>query len=128
MRRRASRVICTATALSLLAVVPAQAGVRVVREGSCSGGPGDWRLRVRRESATTIRVRFDIENVDPGDTWQLFLSDNGTRIFAGTRVADAQGALHAIKITADRAGTDRVKGSGVNITDGGSCDGAAVTY
>ena len=112
---------------SLLAVVPAQAGVRDLREGSCSGGPGDWRLRVRRESATTIRVRFDIEHVDPGDSWQLFLSDNGTRIFAGTRVADAKGELHATRITADRSGTDRVKASGVDITAGGSCAGA-LTY
>lgn len=120
-------MVCALAVVSLLAVVPAQAGVRDLREGSCSGGPGDWRLRVRRESATAIRVRFDIEHVDPGDSWQLFLSDNGTRIFAGTRVADANGELHAIRITADRSGTDRVKASGVNITDGGSCDGA-LTY
>jgi hypothetical protein len=120
-------MICAAAVVSLLAAVPAQAGAAVLREGSCSGGPGDWRLRVRRESASTIRVRFDIENVDPGDSWQLFLSDNGTRIFSGTRVADAQGELHAIKITANRSGPDRVKASGVNITSGGSCDGA-LTY
>jgi hypothetical protein len=124
MHGRAFRTICLATALSLLAGMPALAGIAVLREGSCSGGPGDWRLRVRRESASTIRVRFEIEHVRPGDSWQLFLSDNGTRIFAGTRVADAGGEVHVIRITADRAGTDRIKGSGVNVTTGGSCDGA----
>ena len=92
------------------------------RVGSCSG-PGDWRLRVSRESATTIRVRFDIEHVDPGESWQLFLSDDGTGIFARTKVADARGELRAVKVTTDRAGTDKIKASGVNVTAGGSCDG-----
>src|SRR4051812_19356358 len=131
MRGRAFRIICCAAALALpaaaltLPAAPALAGGDSIRrEGSCSGGPGDWRLRVRRESASTIRVRFDIEHVDPGDSWQLFLSDNGTRIFAGTRVADASGELRATKITADRSGTDRIKGSGVNVSSGGSCDGS----
>ena len=91
--------------------------------GSCSG-PGDWRLRVSRESTNSIRVRFDIERVDPGESWQLFLSDNGVAIFARTRVADAQGELRAVKITADRSGRDLIKGSGVNISAGGSCNGS----
>jgi hypothetical protein len=131
MRPRPFRFARAATLLALLAALlaptatPAVAGGDTVRRhGSCSGGPGDWRLRVSRESASTIRVRFDVERVDPGDSWQLFLSDNGTRIFAGTRVVDADGDVRAVKITADRSGTDRVKGSGVNVTSGGSCDGS----
>jgi hypothetical protein len=131
MRGRAFRILCCAAALALptavltLPAAPALAGRDSIRrEGSCSGGPGDWHLRVSRESASTIRVRFDLEHVDPGDSWQLFLSDNGTRIFAGTRVADAGGELHVKKVTADRSGTDRVKGSGVNVSSGGSCDGS----
>jgi hypothetical protein len=127
MRGTRLRVVCLIASFALLATIPALASGRSVqREGPCSG-PGDWRLRVSRESATTIRVRFDIEHVDPGDSWQLFLSDNGTRIFAGTRVANPNGELRATKITADRAGADRIKGSGVNTTAGGSCSGA-LTY
>jgi hypothetical protein len=94
----------------------------VTRRGSCSGR-GEWRLRVRQETATTIRVRFDIDRLDPGDTWQLFLSDNGERIFSASRVVGADGEVRAVTVTSDRAGTDRVKGSGVNVWDGGSCDG-----
>jgi hypothetical protein len=102
----------------------AWAGVEdVTRSGSCSGR-GDWKLRVRRETASTVRVRFDIEHVRPGDTWQLYLSDNGTRIFSASRVADSEGELRAVRITANRSGTDHVKGSGVNVTAGGTCDGA----
>jgi hypothetical protein len=127
MHRTRLRIVSLMASLALLAAIPALASGRSVeREGSCSG-PGDWRLRVTRETATTIRVRFDIEHVDPGGSWQLFLSDNGTRIFAGTRVANANGELRATKITTDRAGADRIKGSGVNTTAGGSCSGA-LTY
>lgn len=127
MRGSSMRVVCAAAALSLFAAVPVLAGEDSVRrEGSCSG-PGEWRLRVSRESATTIRVRFRIENVHPGESWQLFLSDNGTRILAATKVTNADGEVRVGKITSDRSGTDRVKGSGVNVTSGGSCDGA-VTY
>jgi hypothetical protein len=98
-------------------------GDDVTRSGSCSGR-GDWKLRVRRETATTIKVRFDIERVQPGDTWQLYLSDDGTRIFSASRVVDAEGELRAIKLTANRSGTDHVRGSGVNVTAGETCDGA----
>jgi hypothetical protein len=124
MRGRTFRIICAAAAFSLLAAIPALAGGDSARRvGSCSG-PGDWRLRVSRESATRIRVRFDIEHVDPGESWQLFLSDDGIGIFARTKIADAQGELRAVKVTSDRAGTDHIKASGVNVTAGGSCDGA----
>jgi hypothetical protein len=98
-------------------------GDDVTRSGSCSGR-GDWKLRVRRETATSIRVRFDIEHVRPGDTWQLYLSDNGTRIFSASRVADSEGELRAVRVTANRSGTDHVRGSGVNVSAGGTCDGA----
>ena len=126
MRGPTIRLICATSVFLLLVAAPALAGGDVRRQGSCSGR-GDWRLRVSRDSATTIKVRFDIEHVNPGDSWQLFLSDNGTSIFARTRVADSVGEVRAIKITTDLSGTDRVKGSGVNVTAGGSCDGA-LTY
>jgi hypothetical protein len=119
------RLICVAAVFTLLAAVPALAsGDSITRQGQCSG-PAYWRLRVSRQSAATIRVRFDIKHAAAGDSWQLFLSDDGTRIFAGTRVADSQGELHAVKVTADRPGIDRVKGSGVNVTASGSCNGSA---
>lgn len=120
-------ILALAVSALLLTVGPAVAGGDTVRrEGSCSGR-GEWRLRVSRETATTIRVRFDIEHLDPGDSWQLFLSDNGTRIFSATRVVGSQGEVRAVRVTGDRAGTDRVKGTGVNVTSGGSCEGA-LTY
>ena len=118
------RITCAVAALSLVVAAPALAGGNSVRRaGSCSGH-GGWDLRVSRENAKTISVRFDIEQVHPGDSWQLFLSDDGMGIFAGTRIADPDGELRAIKLTSNRSGADQIKGSGVNVTAGGSCIGA----
>ncbi len=124
MRESALWVICAVAALWLLIDVSGLAWGAVLREGSCSG-PGEWYLRVSRESATALRVRFRIENVRPGDSWQMFLSDNGSGILARTKVADSDGEVRVGTITRDLSGTDRIKGSGVNISASGSCDGAA---
>ena len=71
------------------AATPRNAGVR-------ARAPVEWRLDAeRRKGPDTIEVRFDIEHVRPGKRWQLFLSDNGTRIFAGTRTADGDGEIRA---------------------------------
>ena len=43
------------------------------------------------EDRNTLRVRFRIDHTPEGDTWEVFLSDNGTRFFAGTRKADSDG-------------------------------------
>ena len=63
------------------------------------GGAADWRLRVAAEDADTLRVRFRIEDVAPGQSWQLFLSDNGTRIFSATRSSGSQGEIRVNKQT-----------------------------
>jgi len=127
MRTRAALVVTCAVLMLVATSTGARAGSGdVTRSGSCSGR-GEWRLRVRHETATTIRVRFSIEHLDPGDTWQLFVSDNGTRIVSTSRVVDTGGEVRVTRVTANRGGDDRIRASGVNVTDGGSCDGV-LTY
>lgn len=95
----------------------------VRRSGSCSG-PSDWKLVVRRETATTLRVKLEIEHGAPNQTWQLFLSDNGTRFFAGTKVSGLNGYVRVVRYPTDRSGTDLIKGTGVNGTTGEYCAGS----
>jgi hypothetical protein len=116
------RAIALAVAL-LLAAAPAHASDEVRRRGSCSGGPGDWTLRVRRDDGA-LRVRFTIDDVRSGQSWQLFLSDNGTRIFSGSKSSDAEGEVRVSKRTTDRAGSDRIAASGVNTQNGTTCEGS----
>ncbi len=115
---------CLAVALVLmLGAGPALAQDEASRHGSCSGGPGEWRLRVERESSTSLRVRFEIEHGEPDQVWQLFLSDNGTRIYAGSKESDGGGGVSVRKVTTDRDGADRIKATGVNLATGESCAG-----
>jgi hypothetical protein len=98
----------------------------VRREGACSSG-GDWRLEVRHEDATTLRVRLRIEQTPPGDVWEVFLSDNGRRFFAGTRTASSTGEVRVTRFTKDLAGTDKIKGYAYSRATGETCS-AALAY
>ena len=115
----------------LLAVVVAlpSAGARddeVRREGACDLGSG-WRLIARRESATTLRVRYVLETDRAGQAWSIFLSMNGTRLFAGQRTTASDGSLRVTRYPTDRAGDDLIKASGNNLVTGESCN-ASLTY
>ena len=92
--------------------------------GSCSGGPGEWRLSVDRRDSGRLRVRFRIDDVPARQSWHVFLSDNGERVFSGTRRADEHGDLRVTKLTANRAGSDRVAASAVNSATGVTCSGS----
>jgi hypothetical protein len=93
------------------------------KEGACSIH-GDWRLEVSHEDSNTLRVTFRIEHTPAGKTWEIFLSDNGSRFFAGTRKADSNGEVRVRKTTADRSGTDRVKAYGFSRATGETCQGS----
>ena len=128
VRRSVSRAValaCTlAVALALMIASPAGADDEVRRRGDCSGGPGDWVLRVRREDAGRLRVRFKIDDVAAGQSWQLFLSDNGTRIYSGTKTSSSSGEVRVSLLTTNRAGSDRIAASGVNTKNGTTCEGS----
>jgi hypothetical protein len=124
MHRRLVRSLCAGICAALLVASPATAGDGVRRRGDCAGGEGDWDLRVDRVDHDTLRVRFKIDDVDPGEPWQLFLSDNGTRVYSGTKTANSEGEVRVRRKIADRSGTDKVAASGVNVDDGTTCQGS----
>lgn len=115
----------------LLAVVVAlpSAGARddeVRRDGTCDLGSG-WRLIARRESATTLRVRYVLDTDHAGQAWSVFLSMNGSRLFAGQRTTTSDGYIRVTRYPKDRAGDDLIKGSANNLVNGESCNGS-LTY
>ena len=126
MSRTVHRVLAFAMASMVVLSAGSQAGAdgEVRRRGDCSGGPGDWVLRVRREDAGRLRVRFKIDDVAAGQSWQLFLSDDGTRIYSGTKTASSSGEVRVSTLTTNRTGTDRIAASGVNTKNGTTCEGS----
>lgn len=120
-------IVALALSLTLVVSPSVSAHDEVRRRGSCSGGPGEWTLRVRRQDRGRLRVRFRIDHVAPTEAWQLFLSDNGTRVFSGTRTSDAGGVVRVTRFPANRPRSDRIAASGVNARTGTTCEGS-LTY
>jgi hypothetical protein len=120
------RAVTTAVlGLSLLfgPALPGHAsGDEVRREGQCTGR-SDWRLEVRHEDGNTLEVRFRIDHTPSGKVWDVFLSDNGARFFAGTRTSTSDGYVKVRQLTADRSGTDRIKAYGTSRATGEVCSG-----
>lgn len=112
--------LCMLAAIALVTTAaPAEAGDGETR-GPCSGGPGELRLRVRHDDGS-LSVRLEIDSDGSDQPWQLFISDNGTRIYARTKVSDDDGRVRVRRVTDDRVGSDRVSASGVNLDTGESC-------
>jgi len=81
-------------------------------------------LRVQRESRTKLRIRFEIDDVPAGQRWQLFLSDNGTRVYPRTKVSRRGGEVRVRIATRNRPGRDHIAASGVNTKTGTTCEGS----
>lgn len=120
---RSFRGSALALGLVLLLSTPATAGGQVEQRGDCVSGPGEWRLVVQPEGPRTLRIRFELKDVVSGQTWQLFLSNNGVGILSVTRVAD-DGDLRVRKLTRDRPGRDRISATAVNVDSGATCGGS----
>jgi hypothetical protein len=125
------RAVVAAALISLLALglgsaaAGAWAGVpmRDVRSGGrCTGGDSTYSLALSRYDRNTLRVRFRIANSTPGQTWQIFGSDNGARIFAVKRIVPSDGTVSVRKRTHDRRGRDRVKVAATNSASGEACN------
>lgn len=124
MHRPTIRASAIALCVVLAAASPASAR-GVEKRGHCSGGPGDWKLTVQSEDGgKKLRVRFEIDHIPAGQTWQVFLSDDGVGIFSGTRRTDGEGDLRVTVFPSNRRGADRVAASGVNPGSGVSCEGS----
>jgi hypothetical protein len=120
-----------AVAASLLLVVvgagSAWATTPSVRHAGHCDGASTSALVVTQYTATTLRVRFAINNTTPGQTWQLFGSDNGHRIFALNRVTSSTGTAAITRYPTDQPGADVIKATGLNSITGETCS-ASLTF
>ena len=132
-RRRAAktkgwRTCGPAAALILVLVLApsAHAGIPstgVTRQGSCTGS-SHWRLRAIPDATGMLDVRLQLADSAPGDTWNLYLDQNGTGFFAGSRVSGDLGFVHVRKlILASIDTTDVIGAAGHDITTGEICQG-----
>lgn len=127
MALRRTFVLLAVVGSIALVAGPATAGTTrdvTARSGSCSGGPGHWRLTVTKLDAGYLRIRYRIDTEEAGDKWQVFLSDGLVGVFAGTRVSNDDGIILVKQRTRDLLGLDQIKASAFKENDGESCSGS----
>jgi hypothetical protein len=133
MRRVLASGLSVFAALALSAFAPSAASLasttgpvagagHVTNHGLCSG-PSAWRLDVQRGGASTLLVRFAIAGGRAHQKWNVFLSDDGTGIFAGSRRSRRGGKVRVRVRTADLAGKDKIQAGANNVATGETCHG-----
>lgn len=118
-----------AVSIALSSVVSASAvgsAPSVVRQGACVGGPSHWRLRVFADAAGMLVVRFRLSGGSPGETWNVFLDQNGTGFFAGSRVSDESGLVRVRRRTEDLPGVEVIRAAGHDVVTGEICRGRVI--
>jgi hypothetical protein len=126
MRKGLKGTIAVAAIVGLLGVAPAAMAKDgdVIKRGACSGS-SDWKLKLSPENGK-IQVEFEVDSNKVGQTWQVRLTQNGTKIFGGSRVTQApSGSFTVRKVTPNLAGTDTINGRAVNAATGETCKGRA---
>ncbi len=124
MRRHVLSISVAGTLALGLMTDPAVARDGRDARGECSGGQSVWRLRVQPEDNRSLRIRFRIDGGEEGHQWQLFVSDNGARVYAGTKVSGDDGRVGIRRSIRDRRGRDRIAATGIDLVTGESCSGA----
>jgi hypothetical protein len=126
-RRLASAVLIALVAFMTLvpAVRADELTVRKIRPCELTS---EWRLIVRRETPTTLRVRYVIATGLPGQTWSVFVSINGRTIVSAERTTDSDGYIRVTRYPNDRDGDDVIKGYANNLFPGTgeTCSGGLI--
>ncbi len=98
---------------------PAKGGIKA--SGKCSAS-GVWKLKASRDNGK-IEVEFEVDQIKPGQTWDVTLSDNGNTFFSGTKTPSLD-SFHVRKRTANQTGTDMIVANATNQVTGETCDGS----
>ena len=110
----AAIILIVVGAGSAAGAAPSTGAVPSIRRTGHCDGTTTWSLSVTQYDATRLRVRFALANSTPGQTWQLFGSDNGVRVFLVNRVVSPTGTASVRRYVKDRPGTDTIKATGLN--------------
>src|SRR5205823_5750258 len=113
-----------ATATVLAAPTAASASGKgddqIVKSGSCSGG-ATWKLKAKPDDGS-LEVEFEVDSNRAGQTWTVRITDNGSRVFSGSRVTRRpSGSFSVERQVADRSGKDAIVATASR--SGQSCTG-----
>jgi hypothetical protein len=75
------------------------AGATVKTHGPCSDS-SSWVLKIKAAKGAPLVVTFVVKGAPAGQSWNVFVSDNGRGVFVGTRTTNGQGTFtlsHRVK-------------------------------
>ncbi len=75
--------------------------------GTCTGG-GVWKLKAKHDDGR-IEYEFEVDTNKVGQTWNVKVTDNGAKVWSGTRkTAAPSGSFSLERTTANRSGKDKI--------------------
>lgn len=121
-RLTALAIIPIAATVALVPPASAKGGGDVRAPGSCSAGTS-WKLKAKPDDGR-IELELEIDSNRVGQTWAVTITDNGARVFAGSRVTAAPSGSFELRLRpANRAGTDSFVAAARNARTGETCRG-----
>lgn len=126
-----SRILLPIAALAVAGLTvtagPAQASgggdTAVRKSGTCSSA-STWKLKAKPDNSL-LQIEFEVDSNRVGQTWNVRITDNGTRIFAGTRTTVAPSGSFTVSIRRPNlAGTDTIVARATNPATGETCRGS----
>jgi hypothetical protein len=128
MKKRHTIMMTAMVVASLLAIAPAAlaggggGNGEVIRRGQCSG-QSDWKLKVKPDNSR-LELEFEVDSNVNGQTWNIRIRQNGSRIFTGTRTTQGpSGSFSLQRRPNDSAGSDAFVARATNAVSGETCVG-----
>jgi hypothetical protein len=128
MSTKVNMLVLTAVAAGSLSFAPAAfassgADGEVIRTGACTQN-SDWKLKAKPDDGR-LEVEFEVDSNVVGQTWQVVIKDNGTKVFSGKRQTVApSGSFDVERRIANQAGADHIVAKATNAATGEVCRGA----
>ncbi len=115
--------------LLLVLAIPATAGAAsasggggVIASGTCSIA-STWKLKAKLDNGR-VDVEADVDSNRVGQKWAWALLDNGVKFASGTATTVApSGSFSVNRLTANRAGTDKIVFKASTASTGETCRG-----
>ena len=130
MKKRHLFMVTSLVAASLLMLAPAAyaggggGGGTVVNAGGSCGAQSEWKMKLK--PASRLELEFEVDSNVSGQTWHVQIRQNGSRIFAGTRVTQgASGSFTVHRRPNDSTGLDKFVARATNPSTGETCVGRA---
>ncbi len=129
MKKRRMVLATALVGASLLMLAPAAyaggGGGTVVKAGGSCGGQSEWKMKLKPDNSR-LQLEFEVDSNVSGQSWNVRIRQNGSRIFTGTRVTQgASGSFTIHRRPKDSNGIDRFVARATNPSTGETCIGRA---